>query len=260
MKNLKHPMDFLYWGRLPPMCNYTQLLFLLVGFKIFECIYYLNDVLYLITLNQENKMNTNRIINVADIPDENGITSRQRNLLLKHDVPIGSLVEFLSDPENSDEDNENVGARLFVLHHSRDCDQTPLYDLGLMSDLTDFEHYFRNKEDNWHETQFRINSSIHFNIGRDCFKVIKRQEIPLDRRVVITINQGDDFESYLRMDMFHKFLIHPNNPRYRTVDYLECETFKSNWAADHVFSQMYKRAKEFDKTISLDIKLFSKIK
>ena len=47
-------------------------------------------------------MNTNRIINVADVADENGITSRQRNLLLKHDVPIGSLVEFLSDPENSD--------------------------------------------------------------------------------------------------------------------------------------------------------------
>jgi hypothetical protein len=35
-----------------------------------------------------------------------------------HTIPIGSLVELES------------GARLFVVHHGRDCDQTPLYYLS----------------------------------------------------------------------------------------------------------------------------------
>ena len=200
------------------------------------------------------------ITDVADVPDENGITARQRNSKMKHDVPIGSLVEFVSHPEDTDEDNEDAGVRLFVLNHSRDCDETPLYDLGRMSDLTDFEHHFRDKADDWSEPFFRIKSKIHFNVGRDSFKVIKRQEIPLDRRVVITINQGDDFESYLRMGMLYYFLTDPNNHRCRTFEYLDCEIFKSNWAADSAFSQMYKRAKEIDKTIKLDVKLFIKIR
>lgn len=60
-------------------------------------------------------------VNVADTVDPDdpqGRSYRQVNAAMIHAIPIGTLVEL---------DN---GARLFVVAHGRDCDQTPLYALA----------------------------------------------------------------------------------------------------------------------------------
>jgi hypothetical protein len=59
-------------------------------------------------------------VHVADLVNpETGKTQREENAELKHVIPIGSLVEI-----------KETGARLFVVHYGRDCDQTPLYWLA----------------------------------------------------------------------------------------------------------------------------------
>ena len=75
-------------------------------------------------------MNENRtlMLNVADIVDpKTNKTFRQMNSELSHNIPIGTLVEL------------EAGERLFVIKHSRDCDQTALYSLGMIDDSED-EH------------------------------------------------------------------------------------------------------------------------
>lgn len=60
------------------------------------------------------------IIRISDLRDPNdpqGRSYREVNAAKKHAIPIGALVEMQS------------GVRLFVVHHARDCDQTPLYCL-----------------------------------------------------------------------------------------------------------------------------------
>jgi len=60
-------------------------------------------------------------INIADLKDpedKQGRSYRQVNAAKKHNITIGSLVEVES------------GARLFVVEHTRDCDQAPLYTLS----------------------------------------------------------------------------------------------------------------------------------
>jgi hypothetical protein len=70
------------------------------------------------------------MIFVSDIVEENGKTIRQNNLERTHQIPLGTLVQIVSDyPEYEDEDYYN-GCVLFVVNHSRDCDGTPLYDLS----------------------------------------------------------------------------------------------------------------------------------
>ena len=54
---------------------------------------------------------------------ENGKTIRENNLELKHDIPLGTLVEINCD------DIDEHGLRLFVGAHGRDCDGLPLYSL-----------------------------------------------------------------------------------------------------------------------------------
>lgn len=66
---------------------------------------------------------------VADIPDKDGRTPRQKNLELKHKIPIGTLVETTSEHNYGWE-----GCRLFVCEHTRDCDNTPLYSLAMSAD------------------------------------------------------------------------------------------------------------------------------
>lgn len=63
-----------------------------------------------------------RIVIIADLVDPDdprGRTYREVNRAKKHAIPLGTLVELES------------GARLFVVHHARDCDQTPLYHLSV---------------------------------------------------------------------------------------------------------------------------------
>lgn len=69
--------------------------------------------------------NMKTVINVADLvdpSDEKGRTYRQINVAKKHSIPIGELVEIKS------------GERLRVINHTRDCDQEPLYTIGIKSE------------------------------------------------------------------------------------------------------------------------------
>ncbi len=76
-----------------------------------------------------------QFLNVADMTDPHdaqGRTYRQINSERKHAIQIGTLVEL-----------EN-GVRLFVVQHTRDCDQEPLYTLGPDPEETEmfgFLHY-----------------------------------------------------------------------------------------------------------------------
>ncbi len=71
----------------------------------------------------------NQFINVADlINPKTGKTWRQENSELQHNIPIGTLVEI------------ETGERLTVVKHTRDCDQTPLYTLGIKDDFKDYEN------------------------------------------------------------------------------------------------------------------------
>jgi len=60
---------------------------------------------------------------VHDIVESNGKTIKENNILLKHNIPIGTLVEI------SESMRDMEGVRLFVVMHTRDCDGTPLYSL-----------------------------------------------------------------------------------------------------------------------------------
>ena len=65
--------------------------------------------------------------------DPQGRTYREINMAKTHQIPIGALVELLPI-EGSD---SHEGVRMFVVHHNRDCDGTPLYALSW--DLRDSE-------------------------------------------------------------------------------------------------------------------------
>lgn len=82
-----------------------------------------------------------RLINVADIPDEDGRTPRQKNLEKTHNIPIGALVE-------TDE-----GLRLWVVSHDRDCDGTPLYSLSF--------------DKNWKPDMYGIHFKFHAGFRKD---------------------------------------------------------------------------------------------
>lgn len=74
--------------------------------------------------------------NFADMKDPEdslGRSYREANREKKHSIPIGTLVE-LSD-----------GVRLWVVAHTRDCDQTPLYELSHdRDDIVEKRPGFRN--------------------------------------------------------------------------------------------------------------------
>lgn len=61
---------------------------------------------------------------VYEIRDENGVSEKERNLQITHNIPLGTLVEvnYPCSPEH--------GCRLFVVEHTRDCDGEPLYSLS----------------------------------------------------------------------------------------------------------------------------------
>lgn len=77
-------------------------------------------------------------VNVADLVDPDdpeGRTWREINAAKTHAIAVGTLVELES------------GVRLWVVHHSRDCDQTPLYCLGpVRADTTQQETGFSNPQ------------------------------------------------------------------------------------------------------------------
>jgi hypothetical protein len=63
---------------------------------------------------------------MKDPNDPGGRTYREVNLARSHAIPIGTLVELAPYPE----DDRWDGVRLYVVHHHRDCDGTPLYALA----------------------------------------------------------------------------------------------------------------------------------
>jgi hypothetical protein len=68
------------------------------------------------------------IINVADLTvhgDPQARTYRQVNADKTHTIPLGTLVEL------------DTGERLRVMLHTRDCDMTPMYSLGVSGDEDD---------------------------------------------------------------------------------------------------------------------------
>ncbi len=65
------------------------------------------------------------IVLVSDMVESNGKTVRENNMDTNHAYPLGALVEICY--EDSDDDENNNGIRLFVVNHERDCDGTPLY-------------------------------------------------------------------------------------------------------------------------------------
>lgn len=67
---------------------------------------------------------------VHDIVEDNGKTIRENNLEKRHAIPVGTLVEVKYDEWHGDGACTKVRARLWVVHHARDCDGTPLYVLG----------------------------------------------------------------------------------------------------------------------------------
>lgn len=73
------------------------------------------------------------IVNIADLVDPNderGRTYRQINNEMTHSIPIGALVQV------------ETGERLVVKMHTRDCDGTPLYSIGLTEyeDIGKWDH------------------------------------------------------------------------------------------------------------------------
>lgn len=80
-----------------------------------------------------------KFINVADLPsDIPGKTWREKNAETRHGISIGDLVEII-----------DTGARMFVIKHTRDCDQTPLYVLH-----PDIEEYNEWKNNEYYQESF----------------------------------------------------------------------------------------------------------
>ncbi len=67
---------------------------------------------------------------IHDIVEPNGKTIKENKLEEHHKIPVGTLVEVKYDSWHGDGACEKVHARLWVVHHARDCDGTPLYVLG----------------------------------------------------------------------------------------------------------------------------------
>lgn len=69
-------------------------------------------------------------ISFGNIVEENGKTIRENNLLVSHNIPVGTLVEVKYDEWHGDGACAKIHARLWVVEHTRDCDGTPLYALS----------------------------------------------------------------------------------------------------------------------------------
>ena len=76
-----------------------------------------------------------RLIPIGDIVEGNGKTIRENNMCIKHNIPIGTLVELKWDKWHHGGACEKIHARLWVVKHARDCDGSPLYNLSYFKSL-----------------------------------------------------------------------------------------------------------------------------
>lgn len=77
-----------------------------------------------------------KIFNLADLTDPSdpqGRTYRQVNAERTHAIPLGALVEL------------ETGERLRVMLHTRDCDGTPLYSLGVSDEDETWYHGYSDE-------------------------------------------------------------------------------------------------------------------
>ena len=65
---------------------------------------------------------------IGDMIEENGKSIKENNMEIKHDIPLGTIVEIITWDKESQE--KYGGLRLFVVECDRDCDNTPLYGLS----------------------------------------------------------------------------------------------------------------------------------
>lgn len=129
---------------------------------------------------QDNSLPQPVVVLVPDIVEANGKTVKQNNLEIPHNIPIGSLVEITY--KDSDED-DTFGLRLWVVGHTRDCDGTPLYAIGLKKNAFSKEKELKQKLDtNKFSTKVEralIVTNLNFVRGsfvngypEDCLKLI----------------------------------------------------------------------------------------
>lgn len=71
-------------------------------------------------------MSTEKVISGNNIRGDDGLTRRERNSKIGHNIPLGTLVEV-----KKESGIQESGLRLYVQDHIRDCDGTPLYSLTL---------------------------------------------------------------------------------------------------------------------------------
>lgn len=94
-------------------------------------------------------------VNAADL-------FRDENMKMPHTIPIGSLVEV--DLNYS----SKHGVRGFVVEHTRDCDGTPLYAIGLKP----AEELAEIRNMNYHLYRFMIEDGW----PEDCLLIIKENK------------------------------------------------------------------------------------
>ena len=123
------------------------------------------------------------IVFVGDLVESNWKTWKENNLAIKHDIPIGTLVEITYKSEYEEPEESNYGLRLFVVNHSRDCDGTPLYDMSFDKkaykefeetkakiDSGVFENHMEEALVRW--VHQRAGGAILRHYGRDSLKVV----------------------------------------------------------------------------------------
>jgi len=128
---------------------------------------------------------------VSDIVCEDGRTVKEHNLDLKHQIPLGTLVEVLpSDyPDEEDDPHTSIttGTRIFIVGHGRDCDGTPLYHLSsnknamrllesIEAQMEAPEYAFADRIVHtltMRSAKERARGAIHFNWGESAFKVVE---------------------------------------------------------------------------------------
>jgi hypothetical protein len=88
------------------------------------------------------------------IDPETGKSYKEENLEIKHQIPIGSLVEVRWD-EWFGGAGWKVHARLWVVSHDRDVDGTPLYSLSRWKDIS-FAKEFHQIHSGFDEDQLKL--------------------------------------------------------------------------------------------------------
>ena len=85
----------------------------------------------MLTDEELQERNANTVL-FSDLLEPNGLTIRQNNLARQHKFPIGTLVHCKYDETHASGSSCRTEGNLWVIEHTRDCDGTPLYTVGMM--------------------------------------------------------------------------------------------------------------------------------